>query len=72
MNLGTLVAKKMRWSLTSLQLGIIIDKSNKKDYWLVLWTQNGVYRIQEHLEYALIDLATCAEKDLKIRKCTSM
>ena len=72
MNLGTLVAKKMRWSLTSLQLGIIIDKSNKKDYWLVLWTQNGVYRIQEHLEYALIDLTTSAEMDLKIRKCTSM
>ena len=57
---------------TQALLGIIIDKSNKKDYWLVLWTQNGVYRIQEHLEYALIDLATCAEKDLKIRKCTSM
>ena len=72
MNIGTLVAKKMRWSITSSQVGVIIGKSNKKDYWVVLWTQNGEYRIQEHLEYALMDLEAYSERDLKVRKCTSM
>jgi len=72
MNLGTLVAKKMRWTLNSAQVGIIIEKSKKDDHWIVLWTQNGNYKIQEHLEDALIDLYAYTERELKVRKCISV
>jgi len=72
MNLGTLVAKKMRWTLNSAQVGIIIEKSEKDESWIVLWTQNGSYKIQEHLEDALIDLYEYSEREIKSRKCTSM
>lgn len=72
MNLGTLVAKKMRWTLNSAHVGIIIEKSEKDESWIVLWTQNGGYKIQEHLEDALIDLHEYTEREMKSRKCTSM
>lgn len=72
MNLGTLVAKKMRWALNSSQVGVIIEKSKKEEHWIVLWTQNGNFKIQEHLQDALIDLNEYTEKEMKSRKCTSM
>ena len=73
MRLGALVAKKIRWNLNSHILGIVVSQSNsEEDCWIVLWNNEGAYKLQEHLSNALIDLESLTDEALKARICTSI
>lgn len=71
MNIGALVVKRSRWGINSQIIGIIVDKSYKKnDCWLVLWTLAKSYKLQEHMGSALLDLSETADDYVKLRTQT--
>lgn len=73
MKIGALVAKKLRWSLNSNLLGVVVGISMTNNKLLiVLWNKNGVYKIQEHLSDALIDVDDYPDEVLKTRTCISV
>ena len=68
MKVGTLVIKRSRWGINSQIIGVVVDKSYKKnDSWLVLWTLEKGYKLQEHISSALLDLSDEDDNKIKLR-----
>lgn len=73
MHIGALVVKKLRWGVNSQLIGLIVSKSKDKDVWLVLWTLGDKkYKIQEHLEDALLDLHCMHDVEISKRPLITM
>lgn len=73
MRVGALVVKRLRWSINSHLLGVVVGQSvTNQNLFLVLWNKNGRYKLQEHLDNALIDLEEQEDKVLKNRQCISV
>jgi len=73
MKVGALVAKRQRWQPKSHFFGIVVSKSERDEELLVvLWVQDGMYKLQEHLPDALIDLDEYSDEVLKSRTCISV
>ena len=73
MRVGALVVKRLRWSINSHLLGVVVGQSaTNQNLFLVLWNKNGRYKLQEHLDNALIDLEEQEDKVLKNRHCISV
>jgi len=69
---GALVIKQSRWHPDSKSIGIVLHASeNQPGCWVVLWTIKDSYRIQSHLEHALIELDDTNDDTLLERTCTS-
>jgi len=67
MRVGALVAKKSRWGVDSRLVGLIVSKS-KEGSWIVLWTLGDKkYKIQAHMESALINLHEISDEIIKVR-----
>jgi hypothetical protein len=71
MNPGSLVIKSSRWEPDSRNIGVIIQESDEPDSWVVMWTKKGSYRLQVHLESALIELNGVNDDLFLERTCTS-
>lgn len=60
MNRGSLVIKKNPWGIDSSNIGVVLEEgepSGEERVWRVLWSSKKHYKIQEHLEKALIEVS---------------
>jgi len=60
MGRGSLVVKKNPWGIDSANVGVILEEggaSGSDRVWRVLWSSKIRYKIQEHLENALIEVS---------------
>lgn len=75
MQRGSLVVTRIRWSLRSLSLGIIIDKIDNPDadnIWVVMWSEKGEFpTFQEHSEDALVEVCEENIEEIGRRGCLS-
>lgn len=68
---GSLVIKTSRWNPDSKNIGVILHPAEQPHTWVVLWTQKESFKLQIHLESALIELDGDNDELLLDRTCIS-
>jgi hypothetical protein len=68
---GDLVVRRVRWSVASQQIGLVLGSGTEADTWLVMWSEGEMVKFDHHLGNALLAVTDETLVSVKERRCVA-